>query len=208
MRRFWRQLRRRWVLGLLALLIISGMIAAGVLTILIVTYGREDRAQPADVIIVLGGGRSGTQRRSHHAAVLYEEGLAPYVLCSGGAVANARMTEAERCRRTLVRRGVPSEAIILETRSLSTEENAIESAAIMREHGWQDAVLVSDDFHLWRAHIIFEDYGIQVWPSPAQITDHSMSVRDRSLNVGREVAASVWYGVKSALDLPYTRVGD
>jgi uncharacterized SAM-binding protein YcdF (DUF218 family) len=103
--------------------------------------------------------------------------------------------------------GVPASAIVLEERSLSTEENAIESAAIMRARGWSSAVIVSDDFHLFRAHWLFEQQGVRAYMSPAQITsDDGIGDREKALAVLREVAALIWQVGKSLLGLPYTHV--
>ena len=166
--------------------------------------GNEDHARHADVIVVLGGGHSGTARRAHHAAALYAEGYADKVICSGGRLRQDADGEAEWCAHVLRRRGVPESAIILEPNSRSTEENAIEIARIMSENGWHDAVLVSDNYHLWRAHWMFERHGVTVSPSPAQITDHSLGLRDEAGAVTRELLATGWFVSKSLLGLKET----
>jgi len=178
--------------------LIGGLVLAGV----ILHYGAQDRARPAAVIVVLGGGESGTARRAQHAAALYHQGYAGRVLCTGGRTVGAT-PEARRCAITLAAHGVPPEAIRLELASRSTEENAIQAARIMRAQGWDDAVLVTDDFHLWRAVWLFEHEGVMVWPSPAQ---SNLAPRERALAVAREVAAIGWQLGKSALGLPYTHV--
>jgi uncharacterized SAM-binding protein YcdF (DUF218 family) len=198
---------QRWLLYLVGGIGLFGCLAVIVLGVIIVVYGSKDRAQQADVIVVLGGGETGTTRRTRHAAVLYHEGYADYLICSGGIGAGERISEAYRCAHSAEKHGVPADAIILEERSLSTEENAIESAAIMREHGWQNAILVSDDYHLWRAHWLFEDQGVQVFPSPAQATVQALSIKGEIGQVMREIAATGWYVAKSVLGLPNTRFG-
>lgn len=196
---------KRWLFYLFAVTGSVGCLTVIILAAIIIAYGSTDRARQADVIVVLGGGQSGTTRRTVHAVALYQQGYAPYIICSGGVAPDEWMSEAERCAHAAERRGVPADAIILETASLSTEENAIESAAIMHERGWDDAILVSDDFHLWRAHWLFEKEGVQVWPSPAQITVQSLSLRGHVILVMREIAATGWYVGKTVLGLPNTR---
>ncbi|NDJ75180.1 MAG: YdcF family protein [Chloroflexi bacterium] len=198
-RRAWQRWLLRMMLVGMALLVVGGI----ALAVFILRYGAEDRARPAAVIVVLGGGPSATERRTRHAATLYAQGYAEYVICSGGAPDGSGV-EANRCARMALKRGVPEDAIIVEPDSRSTEENAIEVARIMAERGWDNAVLVSDDFHLWRAHLIFEAEGLTVYPSPAQLTDHSMNSRDRLWSVSREVLALGWYAGKTVLGLPYT----
>jgi uncharacterized SAM-binding protein YcdF (DUF218 family) len=205
---FRKRFRRRWLAGAVILIAAVGAGVVAVLVVIIVRYGVADRARPADVIVVLGGGESGTTRRAVHAAALFRQGYAPYLLCSGNIVSGEPFSEAERCAMVACEHGVPAGAIVLDEISRSTEENAIESAAIMQARGWEDAVLVSDDFHLWRATWLFEHQGVRVWPSPAQVTTGDLPVAEMVYGVLREVAATGWYAGKSLLGLPYTRVGD
>jgi uncharacterized SAM-binding protein YcdF (DUF218 family) len=195
--------------GLARIVLVIAVLGAGIvgaLAVTIVRYGGADRAQPADVIIVLGGGEIGTTRRTLHAAALYRQGYAPVLLCAGNRVPGEPVSEAERCASVARAHGVPADAIVLDEISRSTEENAIQSAAIMRAHGWRDAVLVSDDYHLWRAQWLFERHGITVWTSPAQATTGPLPDTERVYSVLREVAATGWYIGKSLLGLPNTHV--
>ena len=196
---------KRW---LVRVIVVGGVLAAltvAALSALIVHYGAADRARPADVIIVLGGGEAGTTRRTLHAAALYAQGYAPNLLCSGSIAEGEPMSEAERCARIAQAHGVPAAAIVRDEVSRSTEENAIQAAAIMRAHGWRTAVLVSDDFHLWRAHWLFQAKGVRVWTSPAQITTGALGWSEEPRAILREIAATGWYVGKSLLGLPYTR---
>lgn len=207
MTRFWHQfhtrLRRHWRGLLIAagIFVLAGVAFVGVSAILLLRYGSVDRARAADVIVVLGGGPASTERRTRHAIELYHEGYAPYIVCSGGRAWTT--SEADRCARRAEWRGVPPEAIVVEDQSQSTEENAIEVAKIMAARGWDSAIIVSDDFHLWRAQWLFEEQGVpHVWTSPAD----PVSTRDQIVSVVREVAAIGWHIGKSALGLPYTRL--
>jgi uncharacterized SAM-binding protein YcdF (DUF218 family) len=65
--------------------------------------------------------------------------------------------------------GVPAERVVRETRSLNTRENALQSAAILREHGVEAVVLVTSASHLRRAVKDFEAAGIQVIPAAADV---------------------------------------
>ncbi len=78
----------------------------------------------ADLILVLG---SNDVRVAEHAAKLYHQGLAPYVLFSGGF---GRFTqgvfnhnEAETFAAIAKDAGVPEHAILLETQSTNSGEN-------------------------------------------------------------------------------------
>lgn len=186
-RPWWRWVRR--ALALVTLLLVGGAVT---LALLIVCYGETDRAHPADVIVVLGGGDVGTARRAEHGAALYRAGYAPYILCTGGAAVPGGGTEADRCAQVMAAQGIPPAAVWREAASRSTAENARATATLMAAQGWRDAVLVSDDFHLWRARWLFERQGVRVYPSPAQRTTGPLSTTEELYAVLRELAAWSW----------------
>ncbi|MFN8371983.1 MAG: YdcF family protein [Anaerolineae bacterium] len=172
-------------------------------------YGAIDRAQPADVIIVLGAGlRSdgspdrALTRRSRLAASLWREGMAPIIICTGGVSERVARPEAEGCRDVLIEEGIDPEAILVEDRSRSTEENALNSHAIMQQHGWQTAVLVTDGFHMLRAAWIFTNEGITVYNSPVS----SVGVSWLPVYIAREVVALHWQFIKQVLGIHNTYV--
>ena len=89
----------------------------------------RDEAQPADVILVLGAaeyrGRPSPVLRARldHALELYHRKLAPRILTTGGAGGDPVFTEGGVGRSYLTSRGVPAEAIIVETEGESTVES-------------------------------------------------------------------------------------
>lgn len=201
--------RRRALRFFLIVAAVWAVISVG-LALAVLVYGRVDERQPSDVIVVLGAGlRRDDQpnlaliRRSEQGAALYHAGFAPFVICSGGFAPGRSRSEADACRQILEANGVPRDAIILEERSRSTEENAIYSREIMHEHGWQTALLVSDGYHMLRAQWIFRDYGIDIVPSPTPLRPRLSTLVTA---VAREVAALQWQAVKNLLQLPFTHV--
>src|ERR1700759_4214453 len=90
------------------------------LTIRIGRQSTKDEARPADVIIVMGA----AEYRGHpspvlklrldHAVQLYERGLAPYIMTTGGPGGDPSFTEGGVGRSWLIDRGIPAEAIIVE----------------------------------------------------------------------------------------------
>ena len=153
---------KRIVLTLVALAVIISVALATVL----LAYGSQDRVRPADVIIVLGAGEIMTVNRTDHGVALYHQGIAPWLLCSGGYRGANGIAEAELCAERAERAGVPASAIVLEPESRSTQQNAQNAAAIMRDRGWQSAVVVSVAI-LLRARWLFGREDITVWTSPA-----------------------------------------
>lgn len=189
------------VLGAAALLLCLALL------VVIDQFGYAERAQPADAIVVLGsmvypGGRLGPslERRAAHAATLYQRGLAPVVLCSGGVGTNPPAEALVACNR-VIELGVPVSATVLEDESHNTEQNAAFSARILRAHGWRSAIVVSDGYHLFRVTLLFEAQGVSVYPSPAQATSGAMNPIERVGREIREVFGVLWYWLRSALGL-------
>jgi uncharacterized SAM-binding protein YcdF (DUF218 family) len=135
----------------------------------------------ADAIVVLGGAtRAHTYPRASaelneagdrllYAARLYRQGVAPYVLLSGGRaqiVGAASVPEAETMAEILVELGVPREALWLEPVSRNTHENAVETLAILQEKGLDRIVLVTSASHMPRAVAVFAKTGLEVIPAP------------------------------------------
>jgi uncharacterized SAM-binding protein YcdF (DUF218 family) len=61
--------------------------------------------------------------------------------------------------------GAPESALLLETQSRSTFENAAHSVESLG--GQREIILVSCDFHLARATAHFRGRGLVVWPVPS-----------------------------------------
>ncbi len=192
-----------------ALLLLFIAFAEIALLITIDRYGRLDGAQESDVIIVLGAGWQAKDQpsvsmiaRARHGAILYQLGLAESVLCSGGYTMEGSQSEARACASILLETGLPAEAIVLEEISESTEENAIQAAKIMAEHSWEQALLVSSRYHLWRSRWLFERMGISVNTSPAP--PGYLSATDYLRALFRELLAVNWQLAIDALGLPWT----
>jgi len=199
--RLWRRTARLLLLWLALALLLAGSIVA---------YGRVDRADSADVIVVLGAGLNRSDRpgpalirRADRAAALYAEGAAPALICTGGFGYGRSRSEADACAELLRARGVPAAAIVLEEQSRSTEENALYTREIMEANGWRTAVVVSDAYHLLRAAWIFERAGIAHTTSPAA-SDPPPTLLASA--IAREVAAFHWLALKIVLNLPVTYV--
>ena len=182
-----------------------------VIALIVDGYGRVDRAQPADVIVILGAGvqRDNTpglamRRRVSHAADLWRAGYAPIVICTGGKPVNRTRSEADTCAELLIKeQGLPESAVMLEDQSRSTEENAIFTRTLMWAHGWQSAIISSDNYHVFRARRLFTNEGLMVYTSPA--TEQAPSNLYFTYLL-REVVALQWQLVKEALNLPVTYV--
>ena len=121
----------------------------------------------ADAIVVLGcqlfsGGRPSERLRRRVAlgVALYREGTAPLILMSGGGA--GAITEAAVMRDLAREAGVPNAAVLLETESRNTFENAAYTARLLHGIGKRRIVLVSDRAHLPRASRMFRRAGLDV----------------------------------------------
>ena len=133
-------------------------------------YGNINRTtHEEDVIIVLGAGvRDETvsrvlAHRLNAAQAYWEQNPQIYIVVTGGLGNRATITEAEASARYLQARGVPRERIILEDRSTSTYENLIFTQEILQMELFPDgftAVVVSNDFHIYRAHRLARQVGM------------------------------------------------
>ena len=72
------------------------------------------------------------------------------------------VTEAAAMRDLACESGVPETALLLETESHNTFENAACTAQLLRERGMTRIVLVSDRAHLPRAARLFRRAGLEV----------------------------------------------
>jgi uncharacterized SAM-binding protein YcdF (DUF218 family) len=201
---FLRRLRR-WLLIAFVFWLVMDLALIGA----IVLYGDVDRAQSADVIVVLGAGLQGNnqpgpamRRRTAQAAALWHEGLASQIICSGGYGYQRERSEADACAELLRAEGVPEEVIYYEDASRSTEENALYTDDLMQAQGWRTALLVSDSYHLLRATLLFNQVGIENYPSPAEDPPPGDHLR----SLVREVLALHWLLLKNLLGLEATYV--
>ncbi len=162
-------------------------------------------AAPADVILVFGAGiwpdgPSQTMRaRVDAAARLYEQGVAPVIMCSGSC--DGRGSEARLMRTLLVEHGVPAEAIIADDHGTSTR-NALLSARRFGRGRWRRFIAVSSPYHLRRIAQEARRQGLDVETSAAGRTG-AATWRHVAFDVRqhvREAAARGAYAASAAFD--------
>ena len=106
-----------------------------------------------------------TYERCKYAAWLNMHWKQVPVLASGGG-SNGGTPYAVTMSQALAADGVPVSMIWTEQGSKSTYENAVNSAAILRQHGIRRIVLVTEAYHMQRAERVFRKQGLEVVPAP------------------------------------------
>lgn len=135
-----------------------------------------DEARPSDIIVVLGAaeyrGRPSPvlEGRLNHALFLYLQKMAPLIVTTGGAGGDPHWTEGDVGRTYLSRRGVPSEAILVEPEGESTAYSIAAVGEIMRRRELTSCIVVSDGYHIYRVKKMLEARGIRVFGSPRPST--------------------------------------
>ncbi len=157
--------KRRKKFLLASLLLLTGSFLLG--AVLIVADGLRDDIHPADVAIVLGNtvesdGRPSARLRARldKAVELYRDGLFQHVIVSGG-VGVEGFNEAEVMKRYLVSQGVPEGYVIADVEGMTTSLTARNAARVMKEQGWQSALVISQYFHISRTRLAVESYGVR-----------------------------------------------
>ena len=131
-----------------------------------------DQSHPADAIVVFGAaeyvGRPSPVYRARldHAYELFEQGMAPLIITTGGSGKDPKFSEGQVGRDYLSKLGVPDVNLIAETQADDTEQSARRVAVILEANELKSALLVSDAYHLYRAKRMMEQQGIQVFTSP------------------------------------------
>lgn len=140
--------------------------------------GMHDQSDlPADVAIVLGAGVDGEtpskvlQSRIDRAASYLQEHPEMQAVLSGGIGPGETISEAEAMRRGLVAQGIDEERLWLEEQSTSTAENFRFSKNVLKSHGVNvktvTVAVITNDFHLFRSHLLAEEVGLSVVDVPA-----------------------------------------
>ncbi len=163
---------------------LAALIFLAFTSIQIVKESKLQELHPADAIVVFGAaeysGRPSPVLRARldHAFDLFEEGLAPVVITTGGAAADPRYSEGEVGHDYLMHRGIPDGSLIEETQGSDTAKSAARIGVIMRTNGMHSCIAVSDAYHVFRIRKMLEREDVQVYVSPRpESIPHSLAAR-------------------------------
>lgn len=146
-------------------------------------YKPPDTLPNAQAIVVLGGNtasnrpnwfesydKDATVSRVDTAARLYHAQRAPLVIVSGAAL-DGTVSEARVMANALRQQGVPAEAIVQESESHTTYQNALYTSRLLKEKGLNKVLVVTSALHMPRAMGVFRKQKLEpiAAGSPPQI---------------------------------------
>lgn len=161
------------------------------------------RIEPADAIVVLGGGlqadwtlSSVSVFRALKGIDLKRKGLAPLLVFLGEPRGDSP-PEAE-IRAHLARNlGIPPETILTEPGAQTTREEATRISMLLHSRGVRRILLVTDSHHMVRARRVFEQAGFQVLAAPADELPPTADSPEERLKLVRallqELVARIYY---------------
>ncbi len=167
-----RPLRHQWLLWPAAMAAAAAVIWLAAICVGIVGQASRQELNSADAIVVFGAaeysGRPSPVYRARldHAFELFQRGIAPVVITTGGAAADPRYNEGGVGHDYLMHRGIPDSNLIAETQGSDTAQSAERIGVIMRTNHMHSCVAVSDAYHVFRIRKLLEHQGIQVYVSP------------------------------------------
>lgn len=145
--------------------------------------------KPADRLYLNKGGD-----RLTHTLMLYKMGKIKKILISGGHFFQDDIHEAEELKKLFLLMGVPNDDIIVEGKSLNTQENAIFSAKILKEQFPKKSyLLITSAFHQRRAEGCFLKQGISVSTFSVDFYSQNRSWLPAHWLVPNEKSLYYWY---------------
>jgi len=155
----------------------------------------------ADLIFVFGTRHA---KPAHVAARLFEQGVAGYVVVTGGVNRGTGLNEAEAHREVLLEDGVPADRIIVEPASTNTLENVVFAlpriAEVMALDSIQSMVVVAKWFHARRATMTLKRhlpdgirYFVESWKPPDVLRRDWWQHADARAHVMREMESIPLY---------------
>ena len=135
----------------------------------------------AEAIVILGGGTrprisprpwyeiNEAGDRILYGSLLYKQGKAPLLVVTGGRaewLGEGGNPESEDMAAIAELIGVPSNAIIQESQSFNTRDNAVNTKQILSQKGINKILLVTSALHMPRSMKIFRKVGFESIPAP------------------------------------------
>jgi uncharacterized SAM-binding protein YcdF (DUF218 family) len=160
--------------GTMSVLVLAGFVYVFLNIVQVWSVGRSDSRREVDAIVVMGvaqyDGRPSPQlqARLDHVLTLWEEGVAPLVVTTGGNQPGDRFTEARASADYLIAGGIPESSISMEDIGATTLQSLQGVAEILKSRGLTSVEIVTDPYHALRSRLIAQDLGLTAYVSPAE----------------------------------------
>ncbi|MFZ5634256.1 MAG: YdcF family protein [Bacillota bacterium] len=188
-------------------LVIVGIAAILFLTsnLWLAAFGRylvvDEKPRRCDAIVILSGE---TVPRVARGVELYREGYGSLIIMSGGGRMTSKLTDADLMLMEAVDLGVPPSAVLLENKSESTYENAVNVKKMVLEQNIKSFLLVTSNYHTRRAKYIFgrvfEDTEVKfvtvAAPDPKYTASSWWKKHEGQQKALTELASIIVYGLK------------
>ena len=114
----------------------------------------SDLLSKSDLIVVPGTSQQDIVKK---ALEVYNKGLAPYIITTGGILDNKDISESEQQKQYLIDNGVPNNIILNESKSTNTKENAIYAKEELDKNRikYNKIILISKTYHARRILMTF-----------------------------------------------------
>lgn len=146
---------------------LAGIIFAIINMAVLVTDGLRNETEPTDLGVILGSKvyPSGNPSqhltaRMNHGIELFKKGEVKALMVSGGFGKEGH-DEAKVMQRFLIKSGVPSGKIIVDSKGIDTRHTAKHAKAEMDQLGLASAKVISQYFHISRCKLAFRQAGIE-----------------------------------------------
>ena len=156
----------RWLLRLEALAVLALAAFLSQTAVRVVHEGSLQELHSADAIVVFGAAEYAghpspvLRARLDHAFDLFQKGIAPVVIITGGAASDPSYSEGGVGCDYLMHRGIPERNLIAETQGSDTAQSAARVGVIMRANGLRSCVAVSDSYHVFRIKRLLQREGV------------------------------------------------
>jgi uncharacterized SAM-binding protein YcdF (DUF218 family) len=167
-----KMIKRKNIVAIFILVVLFFSIYFSYLHLKIREHSSLDVPEQVDYIIILGARVKGTtpslalQYRIEAAAKYLKDNQNTIAIASGGKGEGEDISEAIAIKNGLINEGIEASRIFLEDESTDTVENITNSMKLIPA-GLSKGLIVSNDFHIFRAKLIAKDLGLQLAGLPA-----------------------------------------
>ena len=135
------------------------IIAVVIVYVTILTIGfylsPQDNLQDADAIVVISGGE--TEARTIEGVKLYQSHYAPLIIFAGAALDPDSPSNAATMKYIATAKyDIPEQDILIEEKSTSTYENALNLKTIFLDNNIKSIILVTSPYHQRRSKLTFQ----------------------------------------------------